>query len=237
MVMRVNTETNSFTRVTQLKWIQDKLALANTVIEEQTAYIAGISHRTLKGLPKSVDPDRPPKNYKDAMSREDKQDWAEAYDKEYRGFMERKAFKVVRPEKGIKIHDTLTRLEYKEDNGTFLKRIVRLCARGDQQVEGESFTLSDLYAPTLKAPEARLLAAIAAEHGCPLLKTDTRQAFLYGGIGHVRSSPVLPPSGIQARDKMDTAANRITESPAYDNEHIHDDVPSLVHSSSDEGDM
>ncbi len=31
--------------------------------------------------------------------------------------MERDAFKVVRPEKGIKIHDTLTRLEYKEDNG------------------------------------------------------------------------------------------------------------------------
>ena len=113
MVMRVNTETNSFTRVTQLKWIQDKLALANTVIEEQTAYIAGISHRTLKGLPQSVDPDRQPKNYKDTMY---KQDWAEAYDKEYRGFMERKAFKVVRPEKGIKIHDTLTRLEYKEDN-------------------------------------------------------------------------------------------------------------------------
>ena len=25
----------------------------------------------------------------------------------------------------------------------------RLCARGDQQVEGESVTLSDLYAPTV----------------------------------------------------------------------------------------
>ena len=69
------------------------------------AYIAGISHRTVKGLPISVDPDRPHKNYKDAMSREDKQDWAQAYDKEYRGFMERKAFKVVRPGKGIKVLD------------------------------------------------------------------------------------------------------------------------------------
>jgi hypothetical protein len=127
------------------------------------------------------------------MSREDKQDWAEAYDKEYRGFMERKAFKVVRPEKGIKIHDTLTRLEYKEDNGTFLKRKVRLCARGDQQVEGESFTSSDLYAPTLKAPEARLLAAIAAEHGCPLLKTDTRQAFLYGEMEEGEKVNIRPP--------------------------------------------
>ncbi len=51
------------------------------------------------------------------MSREDKQDWAEAYDKEYCRFMERKAFKVVRPEKGIKIHDTLTRHE------TFSKQV------------------------------------------------------------------------------------------------------------------
>ena len=87
MVMRVNTETNSFTRVTQLKWLRDKMALSNAVLDEQIACIAGISHRTLKGLPTSVNPDRPPKNYKDAMSREDKQDWAEAYDKEYRGFI------------------------------------------------------------------------------------------------------------------------------------------------------
>ncbi len=82
------------------------------------------------------------------------------YNKEYQGFMERKAFKVVRPEKGIRIHYTLTRVEYKEDNGTFLKLKVRLCARGDQQIEGIGFNSSDLYAPTLKAPEARLLAAM-----------------------------------------------------------------------------
>ncbi len=64
---------------------------------------------------------------------------------------------MVRPDKGIRIHDTLTRLEYKEYNGTFLKLKV-LCARGDQQpeIEGERFKSSDLYAPILKAPEARL---------------------------------------------------------------------------------
>ncbi len=90
---------------------------------------------------------------------------------------------MVRPEKGIKLHDTLTRLEYKEDDG-ILKRKTRLCARGDQQVEGVSYDSSDLHAPSLKvAPEARMLAAITAEHGCPLLKPDTRQAFLNGGMG------------------------------------------------------
>ena len=97
--------------------------------------------------------------------------------------MERKAFKVVRPEKGIKVQDTtLTRLEHKKDDGTFLERKVRLCAKGDQQVEGERFTSSDLCAPSLKALEARLVATIAAEHGCPLLRTETRQAVLCGEL-------------------------------------------------------
>jgi hypothetical protein len=59
------------------------------------------------------------------MSRDDKQEWAEAYNKKYQGFKERNACKVVHSDEGIKIHDTLTRLEYKEDNGTFLKRKVR----------------------------------------------------------------------------------------------------------------
>jgi hypothetical protein len=64
-------------------------------------------------------------------------------------------------------------------------------------MEGESFSSSDLYAPTLKAPEARLLAAIAAEHGCPLLKTDTRQAFLYGEMERRRKG-LYPPARLVA---------------------------------------
>jgi hypothetical protein len=51
----------------------DKLDLSKAVLEEQQANLAGISHRTLKGLPTSIDPDRPPRNYKDAMSRDDRQ--------------------------------------------------------------------------------------------------------------------------------------------------------------------
>jgi hypothetical protein len=133
-------------------------------------------------------------SFNDAMSLDDKQEWAEAYNKdsEYQGFKERNAFKVVRPDKGIRIDDALTRLEYKEDNGTFLKRKVRLCARGDQQIEGESFKSSDLYALTLKAPEARLFATITAENSCLLLKTDTLQAFLYGEMGEDEKVYIRP---------------------------------------------
>jgi hypothetical protein len=76
------------------------------------AIFAGTSHRTLKGLPPSIDPDRPPK-FKDAMSQDNTLEWAEAFNKdsEYRGYIERNAFKVVCPDKRIRIHDTLTRLE------------------------------------------------------------------------------------------------------------------------------
>ena len=74
-----------------------------------------------------------------------KQAWAAAaYNSEYLGFKRQEVFKIIKPEPGVRIHDTLTRLEYKEDNGKFLKFKVRLCARGDQQESGVSFQESDL---------------------------------------------------------------------------------------------
>ena len=60
-----------------------------------------------------------------------------------------------------------------------------MCVLGDQQVEGQDFFQQDLYAPTLKAQEARLIAAIAAQHGTKLFKTDCKQAFLYGDMDDV----------------------------------------------------
>ena len=37
----------------------------------------------------------------------------------------------------------------------------------------------------MKAQEARLIAAIAAQHGTKLYKTDCKQAFLYGDMDDV----------------------------------------------------
>ena len=88
---------------------------------------------------------------------------------EYHGFKQREVFKLVKQKPGVRIHDTLTRLEYKEDNGEFLKCTVRFCARGDQQLPEVSFKESDLYAPVLKATEARLLLALAAAEGAKVI--------------------------------------------------------------------
>ncbi len=45
-----------------------------------------------------------------------------------------------------------------------------MCVRGDQQIAGVSFKEIDLYAPVLKAAEARLLLALAAANGNKLSK-------------------------------------------------------------------
>ncbi len=102
----------------------------------------------------------------------------EALNKEYRGFKDSNALAIVKQPKGARILGTLTLWEYKEDNGTLVKYKVLMVVRGDQQVKGESFTSSYLYAPVLKAQEALLLLAIAAAEGCSVYKTD-----MYGSMG------------------------------------------------------
>ncbi len=69
------------------------------------------------GLPKGVDPSRPPRNYKDAMSRLDREEWDDAYRAEYQGFVDRDAFDIVKPPPGAKILGTTTVTEYKKTNG------------------------------------------------------------------------------------------------------------------------
>ncbi len=125
------------------------------------------SLRVVQGLPDTINPDKPPKNHKSAMILPDNQEWAQAYMDVYLRFKERQdgqVFATVPLPKGAKVLGTTTRLDYKIDNGVLIKRKVRMCVRGDQQSE-DSFNHSDLYSPVLKAPGARLLAAIAAEHG------------------------------------------------------------------------
>ncbi len=56
-----------------------------------------------------------------------------------------------------------------------------MCILGNHQSE-DNFNTSESYSPFLKAPEGRLSAAIAAEYGCALLKTDTKRAFLHGDV-------------------------------------------------------
>ncbi len=119
------------------------------------------------------------------MRREDLELWAEAYDKEYQGFVHHGTVKVARPPPGAKILGALgttARTEYKVVNGAFQKRKVRLCAMGNQQKEGIHFKKTAMYAPVMKATEERTFIAIAAKNGQRVSRSDTKEAFSNGKI-------------------------------------------------------
>jgi hypothetical protein len=123
----------------------------------------------IKGLPENTDSTKPPKKFRVAMSREDRQEWAEAYDAEHQGFYEDQTLTISRPEPGAKIFGThiLTLLKNSTEAGNLLqdlrynntyrvqdcewqfnKRKVRLCVMGNQQKEGVHYQLGELYAPS-----------------------------------------------------------------------------------------
>jgi hypothetical protein len=107
----------------------------------------------LKGLPDSIDPNKPPCNYRDAMQQEDLQEWAEAYENNYQGFIEQGTLKIAWPEQGAKVLrlDSTKRADYKVRNRVFDKRKIRLCVCCNQQVEGIHYKPGYLYAPVMKA--------------------------------------------------------------------------------------
>jgi hypothetical protein len=77
IVLRVVSELDTFTRTSMNRWQHDQLILHKSRHREQ-ANFAGVKHSTLKGLNPRINPDKPPRNLKDAMKALDKQAWAEA---------------------------------------------------------------------------------------------------------------------------------------------------------------
>ena len=117
VILKIMCKENTFTRAILGKWLSDKVALGKMHDKEiQTpmyAFNAGVMHRSLKGLDPRINPDKPPRNFGDAMKALDKQAWAAAYNSEYLGFKQRELFKLIKQAPGVRIHGTLTRLEYK----------------------------------------------------------------------------------------------------------------------------
>ncbi len=73
MILRLVDETDIYTKTTQQQYFND-------ILNVQRAFVASL--RVVQELPDMIDPDKPPRNYKDAMSRLDNQEWVEAYQKE-----------------------------------------------------------------------------------------------------------------------------------------------------------
>ncbi len=97
MVLQLNTAERTFVRVTQKQFNFDMLDLLKAAAEQHQAHFAGTHHSTLQGLDPAINPDRPPRNLKDAMSCSDRHDWAEALNKEFLWFKDMKALAIVKP--------------------------------------------------------------------------------------------------------------------------------------------
>ena len=89
VVLKIMSKENTYTREIQGKWLSDNVTL-NRVNDMETktlmyALHAGITDRSLKGIDLKINPDKPPRNFRDAMKALDKQAWAAAYNSEYLG--------------------------------------------------------------------------------------------------------------------------------------------------------
>jgi hypothetical protein len=84
---------------------------------------------------------------------------------EFQGFKDSDALEVLGWQKGMEVLGLVTCNEYKMVDGKLHKHKPHWFLRGDQQ----DYEIKDSYAPVLKAAtEARLLVAVAAQHGADL---------------------------------------------------------------------
>jgi hypothetical protein len=67
LILRLVDETDTYTKTNLQQYFRDVLCA-------QRAFVASLS--VMQGLPDTINPDKPPKNSKDAMSRPDNQEWA-----------------------------------------------------------------------------------------------------------------------------------------------------------------
>ena len=87
-----------FLLVNQYQYLSD-------ILHQQRALVAQVAElvEIEEGTSSGIDYNKPPKNSADAMSSEDASEWMEAYRKEYQGFKDRYAVRMVIPPRGAKV--------------------------------------------------------------------------------------------------------------------------------------
>jgi hypothetical protein len=151
IILRSLVNENAYLKIDSAEYFKN--FLATTSMHKKARMVSSsldeLPTTKVKGLPNSINPDKPPKSYREAMSREDSAEWAEAY----MGLKQRNhVFEVVRIKKGMKLMGMTARNEYKVVNGEFSKRKSRLCAMENQQLDGLQYNARGLYAPVLNKP-------------------------------------------------------------------------------------
>ena len=93
IVIKVVDKPETFVQVNQYQFLSDILHQQRALVA-QVADLVDKAEGTSSGIDYSTEP---PKNFADAMSREDAAEWMEAYQKKYQGFKDRAAVRMVIP--------------------------------------------------------------------------------------------------------------------------------------------
>ena len=113
LILQSPSDPNAYLKIDQETFFKN--LLATTTVHEKAMMVVGplgsAKQTRVKGLPDSIDSSKQPKNFRNAMLREDCQEWAEALNKEYVGFKQRGVFELVPLKKGIKLMGMTTRWE------------------------------------------------------------------------------------------------------------------------------
>lgn len=120
-----------------------------------------------------------PESYKDAMKRDDKDEWRKAMLDEIDALKRNQVWTLVDRPKDTNIVTNRWVLRIKrKPNGEIDRYRARLVARGFSQIEGIDY--HETYAPVVNTTVVRLLFAYAAKESLKMAQFDVKTAFLYG---------------------------------------------------------
>lgn len=146
----------------------------------------------------TIEKEQDPKNFNDAMSRDDKQDWLEAMSDELDSLKKNKVFELVERPKGHIITSRWVYVTKRDPNGEKIRNKARLVARGFTQIYGLDYF--ETYAPVVNNTFIRMLFQIAVRWKLTIGQFDVKTAFLYGDLEE--EIYMEQPEGFKIADKV-----------------------------------
>lgn len=136
----------------------------------------------------------PPKSYKQAMKRPDRDMWMKAMTTEVKNFQDVQAYELVARPRGHFVLPSRWVFTYKKDeNGTILDAKARFVCKGFAQRDGQHF--KETFAPTLRPETLRTVLSLAATNDWEVHQLDVKAAYLHAEVDH--ELYIEPPEGFK----------------------------------------
>ena len=140
---------------------------------------------------------REPKDHEEAMSTEDRIQWAEAEMQELHSMLKNKVYQLVNTDPSKKAIPCKWVYKRKRDSMGHVQRFkARLVAKGFYQVFGQDYT--DTYSPVTRLTSMRIIYALSVLLNMKLHQLDVETAFLNADLEPGADIYIDPPAPIEA---------------------------------------